>query len=174
MYKSPVPTPNTPVPSPQPKWLFVHCRTSPCISPQSPPLTPQSPVPNLNVWLIKPTQLFWAQVSRFGGRKWAGDPKGHFGFRDVTMELKLCLWAVHKPKPQAWHVDMLTKCLFNGIFDTASIQINSTDLAKCLARVNPLLLRVQLQSKAPKKPRNIRILAKKGKWRTQWSMLHRV
>ena len=41
-------TPNTPVPSPQPKWLLVQCRTSPCISPQSPPLTPQSPVPNLN------------------------------------------------------------------------------------------------------------------------------
>ena len=37
-------TPNTPVPSPNLNgWLLVHCRTSPCISPQSPPLTPQSP-----------------------------------------------------------------------------------------------------------------------------------
>ena len=64
MYKSPVPTPNTPVPSPQPKWLFVHCRTSPCISPQSPPLTPQSmykspvPTPNTPVPSPQPKWLF--------------------------------------------------------------------------------------------------------------------
>ena len=28
-----------------PEWLFVHCRTSPCISPLSPVPTPKTPVP---------------------------------------------------------------------------------------------------------------------------------
>ena len=65
----PVPTPKTPVPpSSQPKGLFVHCRTSPCISPLSlsPPLKPQSPpVPNLNGCLLKCTQLIFGASDPF-------------------------------------------------------------------------------------------------------------
>ena len=64
MYKSPVPTPKTPVPpSPKPKWLFVHCRTSPCISPRSPPLKPQSPSP-------KPKWLCFEVYTVDFRRKW--------------------------------------------------------------------------------------------------------
>ena len=53
MYKSPVPTPKTSAPTQfQPKWLFVHCRTSPCISSGSPPLKPQSPPSSQPKWLF--------------------------------------------------------------------------------------------------------------------------
>ena len=82
---------------------------------KSPVPTPNTPVPNLNGWLIKPTQLFWAQVSRFGGRKWAGD-RTHLLCRlisfQTTVAKKLACesqWVKWKMCKQSW--DFRTCCI---------------------------------------------------------------